>query len=322
MTAATFQSVVSINNAAGVVGELAYSGPVRAAPYNLYSSGTPNLVGNAFTVANGANPDPVTGASLAGTAQVGGTGLFAGILVDPKIYASYGISLSPLSPTLILPDYTIGSLAIMGEFWANVANQPNIGNLVTFDPATGNLSSIAPIVQFTASIAAGGSSTADVMTVTAVAQGQLQIGQIITGAGIPTGTYIASLGSGKGYTGTYNLSTINTLTVSSEVMTAPSTPAPAVSITGSIATTVLTVTAVGAGEVYIGMPVNGTGVAAGTIVTAFGSGVGGTGTYTVNQSQTVTSTTLTSTANIIIPNCVVSRFDVSAPGLAVIKLTN
>ena len=46
---ATFQSTVNIWSAGGVVGELAFDGPMRAAPYNLYSAGVPNLVGNAFT---------------------------------------------------------------------------------------------------------------------------------------------------------------------------------------------------------------------------------------------------------------------------------
>lgn len=317
-----FQSAVNIYNALGVAGDLAFDGPIRAVPYNLVSTPQINTVGNAFTITNGGNPDTVKGSPLAGTAQVGGTGVFAGILVNSKEYASYGTSSGSLNPTMNLPDNSIGSLAIMGEFFVNIDNQPNIGDLVTYAPVTGAISSIVPTTKFTASIAAGGSSTPDVMTVTAVTAGQLQIGQMISGAGIPAGTYILSLGTGKGYTGTYNLSSINTLTVSSEAMTAPNVPAPAVSLTGSIATTVLTVSAISAGQVYIGMAVNGTGVTAGTVVTAFGTGVGGTGTYTVNQSQTVTSTTLTDTANLLMPNAVVSHYDVSFPGLAVIKLTN
>jgi hypothetical protein len=63
-------------------------------------------------------------------------------------------------------------------------------------------------------------------------------------------------------------------------------------------------------------------VSANTVITGLGSGVGGTGTYTVNNSQTVSSTTLTGPANVLVPNCVVERFDVSGTGLAAIKLTN
>lgn len=322
MSSNGFQSSVNYYNAPGVVGDFAFSGPTRAVPYNLYSSGTANKIGNAFTISSGGNPDSSTSSPNAGTATVGGTGVFAGILVNSKEYSNIGTSAGALTPNQTLPDYSIGSLLIMGEVWVNIDNQPNVGDLVTYDPADGSISSIPPIVNFTGSIAAGGASTADVLTVTAVTRGKLQVGQQISGSGIPSGTYIASLGTGKGYTGTYNLSTINTLTVSSEAMTANSIPAASVSATGSISGTTLTISAVGSGQLYVGMAVAGTGVTDGTVITGFGSGVGGTGTYTVNQSQTVSSTTLTDTANLVIPNAVVSHYDIAFPGLAVIKLTN
>jgi hypothetical protein len=64
--------------------------------------------------------------------------------------------------------------------------------------------------------------------------------------------------------------------------------------TGSIATTVLTVTAVTSGAIHVGQLISGTGIANGTVITAYGSNTfGGTGTYTVNQTQTVASTTVT-----------------------------
>jgi len=64
--------------------------------------------------------------------------------------------------------------------------------------------------------------------------------------------------------------------------------------TGSISGTTLTITSVTAGTITLGCPIEGTGVAANTIVTALGSGTGGTGTYSVNNSQSVSSETLTS----------------------------
>lgn len=319
-----FQQTVNYNYALGVIGDFAFSdGGERSAPYNLYSSGTPNLIGNAFTVTSAANPDPTTSAPNAGTAQVGGSGVFAGILANSKLYASFGTTSGPLNPTLTLPDYTIGELVTRGFLFVNLPGPANIGDLVTFDPLTGNLNSIAPITQFTASIAAGGSSTPDVMTVSAVSAGKLTVGQMITGAGIPGGTYILSLGTGKGYTGTYNISTINTLTVSSEAMTSPNVPPEAFSVTGAIAATTLTVSAVGSGQLRIGDQVFGTGVTANTVITAFGSGVGGTGTYTVNQSQTVGSETLTGPANLLVPNTTVYRYAPNTTGgVAVIQLSN
>jgi hypothetical protein len=66
------------------------------------------------------------------------------------------------------------------------------------------------------------------------------------------------------------------------------------SFTGSIATTVLTVSAVSAGTIYPSMQISGTGVTAGTRIVAQLTGTaGGTGTYTVSTSQTILSTTIT-----------------------------
>jgi hypothetical protein len=63
--------------------------------------------------------------------------------------------------------------------------------------------------------------------------------------------------------------------------------------TGSITTTTLDVTAMTSGDIYLGMEISGSGVTAGTRITAFGTGTGGVGTYTVSASQTVASTTIT-----------------------------
>jgi hypothetical protein len=63
--------------------------------------------------------------------------------------------------------------------------------------------------------------------------------------------------------------------------------------TASIATTVLTVTAVTGGILRVGMFLSGTGVTAGTQIISLGTGVGGTGTYNVSASQTVASTAIT-----------------------------
>ena len=66
----------------------------------------------------------------------------------------------------------------------------------------------------------------------------------------------------------------------------------AADVTGSISGTTLTVTAVASGALAIGQQITGTGVSAGTVITAFGTGTGGVGTYTVNNSQTVASEAL------------------------------
>lgn len=62
--------------------------------------------------------------------------------------------------------------------------------------------------------------------------------------------------------------------------------------TGTISTTNLTVSAVSAGTIYIGMELSGAGITAGTSINGFTSGTyGGAGVYTIDTSQTVSSPT-------------------------------
>ena len=70
-------------------------------------------------------------------------------------------------------------------------------------------------------------------------------------------------------------------------------------VTGSIAGTTLTVSAVASGILSIGDVLTGTGVTAGTTITALGTGTGGTGTYTVSASQTVASTQITAASTVL-----------------------
>ncbi|WP_027815223.1 DUF3383 domain-containing protein [Paraburkholderia bannensis] len=72
-------------------------------------------------------------------------------------------------------------------------------------------------------------------------------------------------------------------------------PTPAV-VTGSIAGTTLTVSAVTSGALAIGQVLTGSGITAGTKITGFLTGSGGVGTYTIDQSQTVASTSITGAA--------------------------
>jgi hypothetical protein len=74
-----------------------------------------------------------------------------------------------------------------------------------------------------------------------------------------------------------------------------SSPANAV-FTGSISGTTLTVTSVSSGTITAHQSLTGIGITSETVITALGSGSGGTGTYTVNLSQTVSAETMTSAA--------------------------
>lgn len=132
-----------------------------------------------------------------------------------------------------------------------------------------------------------GSTSGTTLTVSAITNGALAVGQVLFGVGVTQETVITALGTGTGGIGTY---TINlSQTIASEQMN--SATAGAV-VTGSISTTTLTVTAVTSGTLAVGMTIQGAGVTVNTIITALGTGTGGAGTYTVNNSQTIGSTTL------------------------------
>lgn len=75
------------------------------------------------------------------------------------------------------------------------------------------------------------------------------------------------------------------------------TTAASAALGGSISTTTFTDTTHGSGRFTVGMELTGTGVTAGTYITALGTGTGANngGTYTVNISQTVTAQTITGT---------------------------
>ena len=69
----------------------------------------------------------------------------------------------------------------------------------------------------------------------------------------------------------------------------------------TISGTTMSVSKVTRGKLTVGQVISGTGVTAGTTITAFGSGAGGVGSYTLSVSQTVsTSTSMTTNGGAII----------------------
>jgi hypothetical protein len=132
-----------------------------------------------------------------------------------------------------------------------------------------------------------GSISTTTLTVDSVLSGTIAVGQAIFGEGISQNTVITGLRTGTGGAGTYTVSNSQTVTTT----TINSTAAPAI-VTGDITGTTLDVTAVASGTLQIGQTLEGANVANGTIITAFGTGTGGTGTYTVTPSQTAASATI------------------------------
>lgn len=123
------QSSVSLKQGFGVAGDLFSNGPVRTKPYTLVSTPAVNTIGNAYTI------------TAEGVATVGGdAGIFGGILVNSKEYASIGTTAGgSLAPTLVLPDNTIGELLTMGEIVVYLSNAAVIGSGVYYTDATGVL---------------------------------------------------------------------------------------------------------------------------------------------------------------------------------------
>lgn len=78
-----------------------------------------------------------------------------------------------------------------------------------------------------------------------------------------------------------------------------SPPVAGASVTGSIASTTMTVTAIGSGTLRPGQPISGTNVAAGSYIVAQLTGAaGGTGTYQVSTASTASSTTITAVGSV------------------------
>ncbi len=68
-----------------------------------------------------------------GTAQIGGTGEFAGVLVNPKMYANY----ANLTPSLELPNGSQGGLCTFGHINVKPASAFAPGYVAAFSQATG-----------------------------------------------------------------------------------------------------------------------------------------------------------------------------------------
>ena len=127
-----------------------------------------------------------------------------------------------------------------------------------------------------------GSISGTTLTVTAVTTGQMNVGEIISGTGITSGTQILSqlTGTTGGVgTGTYGL---------------------------------MTVTVVSSGTLALGDSLTGAGITAGNSIVAFGTGAGTTGTYVVSIGQTIASEAITVVAGTLLVGWTAAS--VNAPG--------
>jgi hypothetical protein len=132
----SLQKVVLYDYGFGVVGESRKHGSRRAKPgFIITTDPTQNIVGRAFTQVK-------TG----GAVSAGGTGVFFGLLANPKQYVSKGVSGNPLAPSIVLPNNVEAEFAEAD--YAFIAQMSNanvaIGDYVVFSQATGALQSVTP----------------------------------------------------------------------------------------------------------------------------------------------------------------------------------
>ena len=137
MAAATFQSTINITLGFGIPGELITDGPQRADSLILDATG--GTIGFAFTKSN------TTNIATMGGAIVPGSSVFAGILTNPKNYASRGaVGGGTLDPNMYLYGNSQGSFLTMGTIVVNIVGSANIGDLVQYNNTTGVLSAVVP----------------------------------------------------------------------------------------------------------------------------------------------------------------------------------
>lgn len=134
--------ITSSNIAFGIVGELFDNSPHRGQPGWLDSANAANnVIGRAFTVKAGASGNHATPTDPAPLkVQAGGTGAFAGILANPKVYASYGDPTGgPLAPSMVIPNARIGELITMGHIIVEAGAACTVGMVAEYVNATGAL---------------------------------------------------------------------------------------------------------------------------------------------------------------------------------------
>ncbi len=200
-----------------------------------------------------------------------------------------------------------------------------------------------------------GSISGTTLTVSAVQNGTINIGDAVLGEGIYPGTFVISLGTGTGGIGTYTVNQSQTVPPAGsdpatitmwtgiEVVAAQDNRVPEPSVpdfvtmtpimqsrlstnvdtyqdvlfTAAISGNTMTVSAVNHGSIAPGQIVFGVGVASPTKILAYATGTGGTGTYTVSPAQTVASEQMSSGGELFLqPTKVTVQLDVHGPNSA------
>lgn len=122
------QTSVNKYQVIGVPGEFADDSPSRVTPFACLANSTAQpTVGYVFTQGTADNE-----------AKVGGSGVYLGVLVEPKQYANY----NNLNASLEVKPGTNGEICSMGHIFVKSATAFKPGYLAEYEPATGAISAI------------------------------------------------------------------------------------------------------------------------------------------------------------------------------------
>jgi hypothetical protein len=133
-----------------------------------------------------------------------------------------------------------------------------------------------------------GTINGNILTVTGITSGAVVQGQWLQSSvlnGIPEGVQISQFITGAGG----NVNEVGTYELNIPATTLEPT------FIGSISGTTLTVISIATGTIGVGCVISGSGIPAGTTITAFGTGTGGVGTYTISQTAIATALSMMGT---------------------------
>jgi hypothetical protein len=231
-------------------------GPVSATGIQLGDGGTLNLSGGVH----------VTGSVTASALNATATGISIGAGTTAGAIVNDGSIIAAI--TASTPQAVLGLTIAAGANVGSITNTGTISASITDSKTTSGTA--GAIIDQSGSVAVVNNT-----------------GQI-SAALIPTDTSFVIAGNRTAIDVSH--ATAGTAITQSPSVTFGGQPAP--QFTGAISGTTLTVSAVASGNLAVGQTLYGAGIAAGTVITAVGTGTGGTGTYTVGLSQTVTSEAL------------------------------
>jgi len=266
-----FQTQVNVQPAPAVAGDFASANPrasVLTTPGGLVAGASGVTVGRFAWV----DPAAPTIANNFGSSTSGAPIGFVHREQQALITTFLGMA------TQTVPTGLPVTLHQAGDFWAvnNGVSAAAVNDTIYASYADGTIApnTIQTAAAFTASV--GASCTASIgaviasatgagttWTVVTLTSGVLHVGDIITGASVPVGTYIVSLGTGTGGTGTYITSAATTGTTEA----------------ATTVSTVLDVTTVAGGFIYAGDIVANATTANSPITAVLTGTVAGVGTY-------------------------------------------